>query len=154
MMISACCVMNSIACLHQMLTQENTAECQLWLLSYLFVRQMSTLQTGTVDVFQEFLEKMELSVLGIIYVKKDWIISYDLSPSFSNSSSIVFSFREGSANPKDERYLVLFSTIIHFKITKDVTLIWKINILLDIFDHTIQFFQLIFSFFVSHFFSW
>jgi hypothetical protein len=37
----------------------------------LFVRQMSTLQTETENVFQVFLEKLELSVLGIIYVKKD-----------------------------------------------------------------------------------
>ncbi len=52
-----------------------------------------------------FLEKLKVSVLCIVYIKKDSISSQDLGPSSSNSGSTVFCFRKGSANPKDERYL-------------------------------------------------
>jgi hypothetical protein len=49
--------------------------------------------------------RKNFSLLIIVYVNKDWILSHNLSQSFSNSSSTVFSFRKKSANPKDERYL-------------------------------------------------
>jgi hypothetical protein len=103
------------------LTQGNTAEWLLWLLSYLFVHQISTLQTETENVFQEFSRKNgTFYPRYYIYVKKDWITSHDLSPSFFNSSSIVLSFRKGSANPKNERYLVFFiiQTILLYIIRK------------------------------------
>jgi hypothetical protein len=57
-----------------------------------------------------FLEKSKVSLLDIVYIKKDSISSDDLGPSSSNSSSTVFCFRKGLANPKDERYFRLTST--------------------------------------------
>jgi hypothetical protein len=55
---------------------------------------------------KDFLEKLERSLLIIVCVNKDWILSHNLSESFSKSSRTVFSFRKKSTNPKDERYLL------------------------------------------------
>ena len=61
---------------------------------------------------------MRVSVLGIVYIKKDSISSEDIGPSSSNSSSAVFCFRKGSANPKDERYLLLNISLIEIAMLK------------------------------------